>query len=78
MFVMNAYFSWLLYMSVTSSKVVWRNNTVLTRSLPHRMQEILEMADDMAIDIPHIWLYLGELITPMLQEGGIPMGQLFR
>lgn len=36
------------------------------------------MADDMAIDIPHIWLYLAEIITPMLQEGGIPMGQLFR
>uniref|UniRef100_A0A8C0Y5Z6 Eukaryotic translation initiation factor 4 gamma, 1a n=1 Tax=Cyprinus carpio carpio TaxID=630221 RepID=A0A8C0Y5Z6_CYPCA len=46
----------------------------------HRLllQEILEMADDMAIDIPHIWLYMAEIITPMLQEGGIPMGQLFR
>lgn len=43
-----------------------------------RLQEILEIADDMAIDIPHIWLYLAEIITPMLQEGGIPMGQLFR
>ncbi|XP_030015637.1 eukaryotic translation initiation factor 4 gamma 1a isoform X3 [Sphaeramia orbicularis] len=40
--------------------------------------EILEAAEDMAIDIPHIWLYLAELITPMLHEGGIPMGQLFR
>lgn len=46
--------------------------------LPYRLQEILEMADDMAIDIPHIWLYLAEIITPMLHEGGIPMGQLFR
>lgn len=44
----------------------------------HRLQEILEVAEDMAIDIPHIWLYLAELITPMLHEGGIPMGQLFR
>ncbi|XP_045929336.1 eukaryotic translation initiation factor 4 gamma 1-like isoform X3 [Micropterus dolomieu] len=42
------------------------------------LQEILEVADDMAIDIPHIWLYLAELITPMLHEGGIPMGELFR
>ncbi|XP_068172754.1 eukaryotic translation initiation factor 4 gamma 1-like isoform X2 [Antennarius striatus] len=42
------------------------------------LQETLEMAEDMAIDIPHIWQYLGELITPMLHEGGIPMGQLFR
>lgn len=43
-----------------------------------RLHEILEMAEDMAIDIPHIWLYLAELITPMLHEGGIPMGDLFR
>ncbi|NWI86937.1 IF4G3 factor, partial [Pitta sordida] len=35
--------------------------------------ETLEMADDMAIDIPHIWLYLAELVTPMLKEGGIPL-----
>lgn len=43
-----------------------------------RLKEILEVAEDMAIDIPHIWLYLAELITPMLQEGGIPLGELFR
>uniref|UniRef100_A0A3Q3FVP1 Eukaryotic translation initiation factor 4 gamma 1 n=1 Tax=Labrus bergylta TaxID=56723 RepID=A0A3Q3FVP1_9LABR len=42
------------------------------------LQEILEVAEDMAIDVPHIWLYLAELITPMLHEGGIPMGELFR
>ncbi|XP_033978129.1 eukaryotic translation initiation factor 4 gamma 1 isoform X2 [Trematomus bernacchii] len=42
------------------------------------LQEILEVAEDMAIDIPHIWLYLAELISPMLREGGIPMGELFR
>ncbi|XP_051944025.1 eukaryotic translation initiation factor 4 gamma 1a isoform X4 [Hippocampus zosterae] len=39
--------------------------------------QILEVAEDMAIDIPHIWLYLAEIITPMLLEGGIPMRQLF-
>ncbi|CAF92947.1 unnamed protein product, partial [Tetraodon nigroviridis] len=42
------------------------------------LEETLEAAEDIAIDIPHIWLYLAELITPMLHEGGIPMGQLFR
>uniref|UniRef100_A0A673NLZ8 W2 domain-containing protein n=1 Tax=Sinocyclocheilus rhinocerous TaxID=307959 RepID=A0A673NLZ8_9TELE len=45
-------------------------------SLP--LLEVLEVAEDMAIDIPHIWLYLAELISPMLHEGGIPMGPLFR
>lgn len=43
-----------------------------------RLEETLEIAEDMAIDIPHIWLYLAELIAPMLHEGGVPMGQLFR
>ncbi|CAL8366789.1 unnamed protein product [Boreogadus saida] len=42
------------------------------------LQDTLEMAEDMAIDVPHIWLYLAEQIVPMLQEGGIPMEQLFR
>ncbi|XP_059914279.1 eukaryotic translation initiation factor 4 gamma 1a isoform X2 [Gadus macrocephalus] len=42
------------------------------------LQETLEMAEDMAIDVPHIWQYLAEQIVPMLQEGGIPMEQLFR
>ncbi|XP_068605356.1 eukaryotic translation initiation factor 4 gamma 1a [Brachionichthys hirsutus] len=42
------------------------------------LEEILEAAEDTSIDIPHIWLYLAEIITPMLHEGGIPIGQLFR
>ncbi|NXV73408.1 IF4G1 factor, partial [Atlantisia rogersi] len=42
------------------------------------LREILEAAEDMEIDIPHIWLYLAELITPILQEEGIPMEELFR
>ncbi|KAG7324487.1 hypothetical protein KOW79_012503 [Hemibagrus wyckioides] len=56
---------------------------ISTRILPPEqyfrgLQEILEVADDMAIDIPHIWQYLAEIITPMLHDGGIPMGLLFR
>uniref|UniRef100_A0A8C7ZWB4 Eukaryotic translation initiation factor 4 gamma, 1a n=1 Tax=Oryzias sinensis TaxID=183150 RepID=A0A8C7ZWB4_9TELE len=59
------------------------HNLVKAGTLPTQqyfkgLEEILEAAEDMAIDIPHIWLYLAELITPMLHEGGIPMGQLFR
>ncbi|XP_060766148.1 eukaryotic translation initiation factor 4 gamma 3 isoform X3 [Neoarius graeffei] len=41
------------------------------------LADTLEMADDMAIDIPHIWLYLAELLSPLLREGGIPMRELF-
>lgn len=43
-----------------------------------RLEETLEAAEDIAIDVPHIWRYLAEIITPMLCEGGIPVGQLFR
>ncbi|KAK9401375.1 eukaryotic translation initiation factor 4 gamma 1 [Crotalus adamanteus] len=42
------------------------------------LQEILEIGEDMEIDIPHIWLYLAEIITPILREGGISMEELFR
>ncbi|XP_078522295.1 eukaryotic translation initiation factor 4 gamma 1-like [Lissotriton helveticus] len=40
--------------------------------------EILEIGEDMEIDIPHIWQYLAEIITPILLEGGIPMSEVFR
>uniref|UniRef100_A0A3Q3EL07 Eukaryotic translation initiation factor 4 gamma, 3a n=1 Tax=Labrus bergylta TaxID=56723 RepID=A0A3Q3EL07_9LABR len=39
--------------------------------------ETLEQADDMSIDIPHIWLYLAELLSPVLREGGFSMRELF-
>ncbi|CAF90414.1 unnamed protein product, partial [Tetraodon nigroviridis] len=39
--------------------------------------ETLEQADDMAIDIPHIWLYLAELLSPVLKGGGFSMRELF-
>ncbi|XP_072428568.1 eukaryotic translation initiation factor 4 gamma 1-like isoform X1 [Chiloscyllium punctatum] len=42
------------------------------------LHEILEVAEDMEIDIPHIWQYLAELIVHMLYDGGLPMGDLFR
>ncbi|XP_077998892.1 eukaryotic translation initiation factor 4 gamma 3-like isoform X2 [Glandiceps talaboti] len=35
--------------------------------------EILEFADDMAIDIPKFWTYLGELISPLIVSGKVPM-----
>uniref|UniRef100_A0A671PGA0 Eukaryotic translation initiation factor 4 gamma 3-like n=1 Tax=Sinocyclocheilus anshuiensis TaxID=1608454 RepID=A0A671PGA0_9TELE len=56
---------------------------LLQAGIFHKLQffkgfsETLELADDMAIDIPHIWLYLAELVTPVLREGGISMRELF-
>ncbi|XP_063074858.1 eukaryotic translation initiation factor 4 gamma 1a isoform X2 [Engraulis encrasicolus] len=54
------------------------NGTLVPEQYYKGLYEILEVADDMAIDVPHIWLYLAEIITPMLHDGGMPMGQLFR
>lgn len=54
------------------------NETMVNHPFVIRLHQILEMAEDIAIDIPHIWLYLADLITPMLHEGGIQMGELFR
>lgn len=55
-----------------------KTQTLSTQQYYKGLLEVLEVAEDMAIDIPHIWLYLAELISPMLLEGGIPMGPLFR
>ncbi|XP_056138954.1 eukaryotic translation initiation factor 4 gamma 1-like isoform X2 [Lampris incognitus] len=55
-----------------------KTGTLPTQQYFKGLQEILEVAEDIAIDIPHIWRYLAEIITPMLHEGGIPIEQLFR
>ncbi|CAK6962233.1 eukaryotic translation initiation factor 4 gamma 3-like [Scomber scombrus] len=39
--------------------------------------DMLKQVDDMVIDIPHIWLYLAELLCPVLKEGGFSMRELF-
>ncbi|XP_069392181.1 eukaryotic translation initiation factor 4 gamma 1-like [Paralichthys olivaceus] len=41
------------------------------------LQGIMEETEDLARAIPKIGLYLSELLTPMLLQGGIPMGVLF-
>ena len=42
----------------------------------HRLIEILEFAEDMEIDIPKIWKYLGELVGQMIQDGSVPLSFL--
>ncbi|XP_075184042.1 eukaryotic translation initiation factor 4 gamma 3 isoform X1 [Anomaloglossus baeobatrachus] len=59
----------LLYQLVQSGKLSQQNFYT-------GLSETLELADDMAIDIPHIWLYLAELVTPMLKEGGISLKEM--
>ncbi|XP_070560292.1 eukaryotic translation initiation factor 4 gamma 3-like [Ptychodera flava] len=38
--------------------------------------EILEFAEEIAIDIPKFWTYMGEFIAPLVQSGKIPMNIL--
>lgn len=40
-------------------------------------QEIPEVSEYIEADVPEIWLHLAEIMTPMLEEGGIPMRELF-
>lgn len=42
------------------------------------LEETMEALGDAAIDLPDVWFDAAELIAPMLYQGGIPMGQLFR
>ena len=43
-----------------------------------RLQEILEFAEDMQIDIPMIMQYLGELIGPMMHDDCLALTSLRR
>ncbi|KAH9499433.1 Eukaryotic translation initiation factor 4 gamma [Bulinus truncatus] len=40
------------------------------------LSEVLLVAEDMVIDIPMIWSYLAQLITPMLLGGSVPWSNL--
>ena len=37
---------------------------------------MLEFAEDMEVDIPKIWMYMGELIGPVVQDGSVPLNFL--
>uniref|UniRef100_T1J0U7 W2 domain-containing protein n=1 Tax=Strigamia maritima TaxID=126957 RepID=T1J0U7_STRMM len=40
------------------------------------LQAILSLVEDYAIDIPHIWEYLGELIAPLIKDCTLPLSFL--
>jgi translation initiation factor 4G len=53
-------------------------NRVLSNSqCVEGLHSVLEMAEDMVVDIPHVWQYFGEMIGPMVEEGGgLPLASL--
>ena len=42
-------------------------------SVHFSLNELLEFAEDMEIDIPKIWNYLGELISPVVRDNVVPL-----
>ena len=38
-----------------------------------RFNEVLEVAEDMALDIPRIWEYLAEVLAPLVVSGCLPL-----
>ncbi|KAK3598299.1 hypothetical protein CHS0354_010275 [Potamilus streckersoni] len=53
-----------------------KNNVLMVDTYVKGLNEILMFAEDMEIDIPKIWEYLGQLIGPMVQDGSVPLGFL--
>lgn len=50
---------------------------IVEKILPHSvyitgLKQVMEYAEDLEIDIPKIWTYLAELISPVLAENGFP------
>ena len=42
-----------------------------------RLEQVLEYAEDIEIDIPQLWNYLGELLGPNAFDGNIDLKELF-
>ncbi|XP_041377951.1 eukaryotic translation initiation factor 4 gamma 3-like isoform X2 [Gigantopelta aegis] len=53
-----------------------RQNVISVDTYLKGLTELLQFAEDMEIDIPKIWKYLGELIGPMVQDGSVPLSFL--
>ena len=45
-------------------------------SLCLSLNEVLEFAEDIAIDIPKIWDYLGEILSPVVSQSALPLSIL--
>ena len=52
-----------------------RNHHISMSNYVQGLHEFLSLADDMVIDVPRIWQYIAELISPMLldEKSEVPM-----
>ena len=44
----------------------------------NRLDQIFEYAEDIEIDIPQLWKYLGELMGPTAFDGNLNLDELFK
>ena len=49
---------------------------ILLQLCTFSLLDVLEHAEYMEIDIPGIWLYLGQVTGPMVQDGSVPLNFL--
>ena len=48
----------------------------LSHTHTHSLNEVLEFAEDIAIDIPKIWDYLGEILSPVVSQSVLSLSFL--
>ncbi|KAK3602704.1 hypothetical protein CHS0354_017146 [Potamilus streckersoni] len=53
-----------------------KNNVLMVDTYIKGLNQITMYADNMEINIPKLWEYLGQLIGPMVQDGSVPLGFL--
>ncbi|VDI79057.1 translation initiation factor 4G [Mytilus galloprovincialis] len=53
-----------------------KNSIITDKQYVQGLNSVLVYAEDMAIDIPKIYQYFGELISPMVQDGSVPLSFL--
>ena len=66
---------------IISVRCVRQNSCVISSNyfliLFHfRLDSILEFAEDIAVDIPCFWNYLGEFFGPVVYDGTLPLNKL--
>ena len=45
----------------------------MTTCVSCRFTKVLEIAEDVEIDVPRIWLYLAEVVVPVIEDGTVSL-----
>ena len=66
----------LLFLHPSSLSLSLSLSFSLSLFLSHSLNEVLEFAEDIAIDIPKIWDYLGEILSPIISQSTLSLSFL--